>query len=280
MVRETPGRVGRVGRDLSLLRVVVRGSVTPLAVRFRLGEGLLLALNLSVLCVRRPGAGRALAEGFVSLAALALCYAVNDLHDAASDGHNPKKRPAIVRFFLAHRRTLLRALAAEQSLLALGAARVLGPGTGAAVLLLFVLNAAYSAVLKRVPVADVVTIGVGGAVYARLVEAPWQGAVLVGLMTGTSHVFQMLVDRRADARVPSTTTAVWSYPATLGVLLGLCALLTVALAPALGAAVAATALVPFVLACALEEDARAWLLAKTYFGVVWLALLVSTPTVV
>jgi 4-hydroxybenzoate polyprenyltransferase len=254
-------------------QVLLRAVFAPLVHRLRLGEGMLLLVNLSVIWVRAPGVQRALLQVAASLGVLALLYAHNDLEDAPGDRLNPKKSQDLVALFAGHEGALRRSLGVAELLAIVATTRLLGPQTGAVVLAAFGLNVVYSARLKRVPVLDVLGVGLIGALYTRLAEPPWTASLLIGSMTAACHVFQTLVDRRADERTESTTTAVWSYPATLALLLVTCGLLALQLWRYFGVPGSATAVVPFVLACSLRRETLAWLLTKAYFGVLWLAIL-------
>lgn len=253
--------------------LLLRGTFAPLLERLRIGEGLLLLVNLSVICVRAPGLARALVQVVASAWVLALLYARNDLGDAAIDRHNPKKSQPLVALFVGHGSLLRWWLGLAELLTVVSTGPLLGATAGAAVLAAFGLNVVYSGWLKRVPVLDVLAVGLIGALYTRLAEPPWSASLVVGSMTAACHIFQMLVDRRADARSRFTTTAVWSYPATLGLLLGTCALLGLQMQVYVGAAGAATAILPFVLARVVRDETLAWLVTKAYFGVLWLAVL-------
>src|SRR5689334_941395 len=57
--------------------------------RLRRGEGALLAINLSLVVYQGLSLPRSLAQAVVSVLALLLMYAFNDLYDAPTDSINP-----------------------------------------------------------------------------------------------------------------------------------------------------------------------------------------------
>jgi 4-hydroxybenzoate polyprenyltransferase len=136
-----------------------------------------------------------------------------------------------------------------------------------------VVNVVYSTLLKGVPVVDVVWCGLWGALYAGIVAPAPSLLLLVGLMTAVCHLYQALDDRAADAANAITTTAVRSAALSRNVLVGLSALLFVALRPALGGPWALTAFTPLAIFFACDRPHVGWLLTKLYFGVMWLAVL-------
>src|SRR5262245_49228731 len=71
--------------------------------RVRRGEGALPAVNFSLIAY---GAGQVdgLASALVSVLAIGVMYAFNDLWDAPTDVTNPKKDVAVVSTYLEHRR--------------------------------------------------------------------------------------------------------------------------------------------------------------------------------
>ena len=64
--------------------------------RVRRGEGALLAVNLSLIVHQGLSHPRGLAQVLVSVLAIGLMYAFNDLYDAPGDAHNPRKDRALI----------------------------------------------------------------------------------------------------------------------------------------------------------------------------------------
>jgi 4-hydroxybenzoate polyprenyltransferase len=240
--------------------------------RVRRGEGALPAVNFSLVA---SGAGQpdGLASVLLSVLAIGVMYAFNDLWDAPGDVSNPKKDAAVVSTYLAHRRPAAVALLVLHLLTLVLAAVMLGPRATAAVAGVMVVNLVYSTRLKGVPVVDVAWCGLWGALYAGIVESsPWLLG-LVGLMTAVCHLYQALDDRVTDAANAITTTAVRSAALSRNVLAVLCLLLVVGLRPMLGAAWASSAFLPLAIYFACDRPHVGWLLTKVYFGVVWLFVL-------
>jgi 4-hydroxybenzoate polyprenyltransferase len=261
---------------LGALRALSWAVLTSTGHRLRRGECALLAINLSLIAYQGPAPARAALLVLVSALAMLVMYAFNDLVDAPTDWNNPKKDRALVAAWLRHRRAgVLLTCALKLGTLAL-AAWALGVASAAAVAAGMLVNVAYSTRAKGVPVADVATVWVWGALYAAIVGAPAAWIFLVGLMTGICHLFQALGDRAPDAASGIATTAVRSAQLSRDVLIALSGVLAATLLGLLGWVGAASAVVPLVIFFAVADAGGAgWLLTKAYFAVVWVAVLGS-----
>ncbi len=241
--------------------------------RVRRGEGALLAINLSLVAYFGFGRPDGLASALVSVLAIGLMYAFNDLYDAPTDANNPKKDRTLIATYLEHRRPCAIAIIALTVGSIAFAGTMLGPRAAIAVAGAMVANVVYSMALKGVPVIDVVWCGLWGALYAAIVTASPFLLVLVALMTAVCHLYQALDDRVADAANAIVTTAVRSRSLSRNVLVVLCGCLFVSLSAPLGAAWALTAFAPLGLFWACRDPRAGWLLTKLYFGIVWLYVL-------
>jgi len=168
--------------------------------RIWLGEGVLIAINVSILLYRAVGLGELIAGTIVSVLTLGVMYAFNDAYDAAADRHNPKKDQRQVSVYFDHRRACYRILLAAKILTVVLAWVLLGPASATATATVIAVNFIYSTALKGVPIVDVAWCGVWGAAFAAVVLPPTDLIVLVGLMTAVCHLYQALGDRSADAQ--------------------------------------------------------------------------------
>jgi 4-hydroxybenzoate polyprenyltransferase len=244
--------------------------------RIWLGEGVLIAINLSILLYRGVGPGELIAGTIVTVLTLGVMYAFNDAYDAVADRHNPKKDQRQVSVYIDHRGTSYRILFAAKILTVVLAWLLLGPASAAATATVLAVNFIYSTALKGVPIVDVAWCGVWGAAFAAIVLAPTDLMILAGLMTAVCHLYQALGDRSADAENRITTTAVFSSSASAAVLFVLSAMIGLMLRGPLGNLAALTALIPFALFFLLRNPHVAWILTKVYYGGVWLAVLGQT----
>ena len=267
------GTAADLPKTSSVARALAWAGAASTLHRVRLGEGALLAVNASL--ILHGGATRTvqLAQLVVSVLALALMYAFNDLYDAPVDTNNPKKDPTLIGIYLAHGWIAGRAILIASLLTSALALATLGIHAAAATAGVLLVNVVYSTRLKGVPVLDVAWCGLWGVLYAAIVSASPSLLLVVGLMTAVCHLYQTLDDRAADAASAITTTAVRSPTLSRDVLVALSVLLVVTLRPALGLAWAATAFAPLLLFFVAASPRVGWLLTKAYFGVMWLALL-------
>jgi 4-hydroxybenzoate polyprenyltransferase len=248
--------------------------------RIWLGEGVMIAINLSILLYRGVGPGELIAGTIVSVLTLGVMYAFNDAYDAVADRHNPKKDQRQVSVYIDYRHTSYRILFAAKILTVVLAWMLLGPAAATATVTVLAANFIYSTALKGVPIVDVAWCGVWGAAFAAVVLAPADLMILAGLMTAVCHLFQALGDRSADAMNRITTTAVFSSSASAAVLFVLSAMIGVLLQGPLGSFVALSALIPFALFFLVRNAHVAWILTKLYFGVIWISVLVQARALV
>jgi 4-hydroxybenzoate polyprenyltransferase len=241
--------------------------------RIRGGEGALLAINLSLVAYAAGTPAGALAHTLISVLAMALMYAFNDVWDAPSDVRNPKKDRTVVATYVEQRRGGMMTVLALKLLTVVLALVLLGPLAGGAVAAVMVVNLVYSIWLKGVPVVDVAWCGLWGALYAAIVTTSGTLLVLVGLMTAVCHLFQALDDRGPDAANGIVTTAVRSAALSRNVLVALSVLLFAVLQAHVGTAFATTACTPLALFFTARSPRMAWLLTKAYFAVMWLSVL-------
>jgi len=241
--------------------------------RFWLGEGVLIAINVSILFYRAVGVADLIAGTVVSVLALGVMYAFNDAYDAVADRHNPKKNQRQVSVYIDYRRTSYRLIFGAKIVTVALAWALIGPASALATVAVMVVNFIYSTALKGVPIIDVAWCCVWGAAFAAVVLAPLDLMIMVGLMTAVCHLYQALGDRTADAQNQIRTTAVFSSSASAIVLFVFSALIGVLLRGPLGDMMALSAMIPFALFFLLRNTHLAWILTKLYYGVVWLSVL-------
>ena len=254
---------------------LARAHVAPLVNRLGRGEGVLLAVNVSIALAARPDPRTLVAQVAISTAVLALLYMLNDVYDCHEDLHDPGKDQVFVRFCIRHRGLLFHLLALEQVATAGLALALLGPRSAAAVAVVFFVNLAYSAVLKRRAAVDVPWVALWGACYAMVpgVPLPLTVVALVGAMTSICHVFQITRDQPFDVvnRIRTSAVAVRWLP--LAQLAGGCLAMGFLLGDLLGPGASLSAAVPLLLRLGLRSNQSAWLLSKAYYGAIWLWVL-------
>jgi 4-hydroxybenzoate polyprenyltransferase len=243
--------------------------------RIFLGEGVMIAINLSILLHRGVGPAELVAGTIVSVLTLGVMYAFNDAYDADADRHNPKKDQRQVSVYIDYRRTTYRILFAAKVLTVVLAWMLLGWTSAVATATVIAVNFVYSTALKGVPFIDVAWCGVWGAAFAAVVMASPPLMILAGLMTAVCHLFQALGDRSADAQNRINTTAVFSSNGSAVVLFVLCAMIGVTLSGPLGGLLALSAFIPLALFFVLQNTHLGWMLTKAYYGVVWLLVLAA-----
>src|SRR4029453_8264645 len=92
----SPARAVGSGDAASLPRELLWALVAPSSHRVRMGEGALLAINLSLIVYQPAPMLARIMGAVVSVLVIGLMYVFNDLHDAEDDRHNPKKDQRLV----------------------------------------------------------------------------------------------------------------------------------------------------------------------------------------
>jgi len=204
-------------------------------------------------------------------------YLANDWYDIEVDLASPDKNHEKARFLREHRTAAWGA----QLVLVVGMAGIALVHSQDLVVPLVAgggLCWAYSAKLKRIPVADVLTITVCG-VAGALVAVPlgsitgWALAGLLGLYAACFQTIQMIRDHDADAAFGVRTTAVRfgvrSAVVLLRVLLAASAVYAVLV---LNVWIGLALLVAPAMPIRAGQADRAWNLARLWLGMVWLAM--------
>lgn len=205
-------------------------------------------------------------------------YVLNDCFDVRLDLEAPGRDHARTRFLAEHRAAGWGAVAALAVLLGVaGAVHSLG------LLVAFVSTAvvlvAYSAVLKRLPVVDVLAMGAWGVTMALVgfpvTSAPgWWLAGLLGWLCMVTEVVQVVRDEPSDRAAGLRTTAVVFGPAAAawvgrGLIVLSAAYAALFLHRWLGLVLLFGAAVPL----DPERAPRSWDLLRAVFGLTWLGLL-------
>jgi 4-hydroxybenzoate polyprenyltransferase len=268
---------------LRVLRLPIIGPlVFPLhSLLFKIlrGEGVLLFVNLSLLLSLKSDnffyIGKTMA---LSVLVLAQLYGFNDAHDAANDVKDPDK-PAGVADVILKKHFLFLAATIAWAVALTAVAYFLMPDSFYGVLAMFILNSLYSTVFKGLPVMDVLVVSAWGGCFPLLLGfgIPYDLLIVIGGMTGVSHVWQTLRDKDADMKLGITTVAVFSKSGSIVVVFVLCALIAYTVMPRFEGYIriffGGLCLIPLLLFFYLRKIRIVWLASKVIFGVVWLALL-------
>lgn len=255
---------------------------TPLRSRIRRGEGqiVLVALALAVVQGVRPFELAAL--GALLTVLLASLYAFNDVCDSDRDSRDPDKDRENAAFLSRHGRVAMAILVAVQLGLLGVAAVALPEGAALAVAVVVSVNAAYCLRLKGIPGLDVACAPLWGGAFAGIGAAAGGAApipvlALCGVMTTVCHLFQARRDVGIDTLNGVRTISVTTPRGVELLMAGCCVALAALLAALVHPVVGATAAVPFLLSRSPVSNERAWLGAKLWFGVVFLAVLGGHP---
>lgn len=244
--------------------------ILPLVQRVRRGEGGLALLCIWFALLRSGELANAVGLAVASCGLLAAMYLYNDVIDSVQDLENPKKNKDLARRFASNRGPWLGLSHALAAVLIGQSWYWGGPEAAGVALTVWIVNVAYSGGLKGVPVADVIVVGLWGALLVAIVESDPQRVALVGAMTMVSHVFQTLDDQKVDAKGGIHTTVV-ARPQWVPALFCVCCALVAALAclqvatPLLRAATIALAFAPLLLRARLRQPTQAWMATRVAY---------------
>ena len=237
------------------------------------GEGALLGLNALLLYQYDPVKEKFTAKLLISLIALALMYALNDIHDAPFDTRDTGRRNAWTAALLKRQKSayMIHGL----SLLAFIAICIYFFSFNPAFLLTaFAVSTAYNIWGKGKPGIDYLLVFLWGPTFCFIFcrEIPLPLALNVGLMLLMNHTFQMSRDQEIDFRNDirtainqwGKTSAYVYYAAALGVFA--CFLWSSRILPAL------VSTVPFFIPSTLGFSRKGWLFAKVFQAASWLLI--------
>jgi 4-hydroxybenzoate polyprenyltransferase len=245
-------------------------------VRKREGGNLVTSMTLAV-ALSLPWADIGFRFGFGLLLNL-FVYVLNDCYDVGLDLNAPGRDHARTKFLAEHLRAgWAGVLIIAAVLVAFGAA--FGRGLLLACVATFVVVVAYSVLLKKLPVLDVLTMGAWGVSMGMVGFPPesrpgWWLAGLLGFLCMVTEIVQVVRDEPSDRAAGIRTTAVAFGPAAAAWIGRLLVVASAAYAALflhrwLGLALLVGALVPLTPARA----ERSWDLIRALFGLTWLALL-------
>ncbi len=168
----------------------------PLLHRIRRGEGGLLVVNVLLAFAGHPIAV-ALGLSLVSVLCLLTLYLFNDLIDAEADRKNPKKDQALAATYARHQKPLLLVWLLLTGL-AVAAGVMIDAKAGTAVVIVSLINVAYSLLGKKVPYGDLATVCLWGGSFTAIATSNPAWFALTGIMTAVCHIYQASEDRDAD----------------------------------------------------------------------------------
>lgn len=257
-----------------MFRAVLDFFLGSLLQRWRYGDGLLFGAPLLLLLSESLFSEKI--TGFWSripflLIALGQAYLFNDLFDAERDLKNPKKDARYVQFLLRYRQPLFFAHAGAVLLL-VGIGFFFGVREGIFFILFYALGVLYSFLFKRIPVLDLLWVGLWGGSYLGMVTGAPRSLAIIALMTAISHLFQTEVDLPVDHGFQIRTSAVLHRFTKELLLGGLCFPLFLLLKPYLPFPFPLFAFVPL-LFYAWFPPLKGWILSKGVLGLLWIGMI-------
>ena len=249
----------------------------PIWQRLKRQEGALLGIVVSTLFFAGHSVSGIAGLSLLTLLTLSTLYFFNDLTDCVEDQSNPRKDKPYVDALNQHRPILWVTLAIQKAVILIATVFTYGFNLASVMAAIFVINIAYSLKIKGTPVVDVLWVGVWGAAIAGLagLEQPWETYTIVGIMTAISHIYQVRIDAPVDQAHNLQTSAVVSLKMTEIQIILLCLGLALLIGSTTTSWLGITALTPWFLGKYLNSS-RSWVLARYYFGIIWICHLEST----
>lgn len=265
------------------LRVPVFGAAIfpccSLFFKFLRAEGVLLAINFSLLMYQgKHELPHIFSSMLLSALVLAQLYGFNDVLDAANDIKDYDKRPEIAAVILENYSIFL-AFSLVWAIGLLLVAHFAFPKALPGVMAMLTINMVYSMVFKGMPVVDVVVVAFWGGCFPLLLGdfRDISLLIVVGCMTGISHVWQTMRDRDADASGGIKTIAVFSQFWAL-IMVSLCSVSIAAIALGRLSGVLSFSAVllcasPLLVYFTVKKIRRVWFFTKMAFAALWVMIL-------
>jgi hypothetical protein len=257
-------------------RSVISFILKPYINRVRLGEGGLVVFNLFHSIYAHHSPQLIVAEVIISFFVMCALYGFNDYYDRHNDIKNEKKDRRFIYSIIQNELLFIALNVLLTAATALCALVLLGYEKALIVLLVYAVNFLYSAKLKSIPLIDITTVAIWGALYVMISgEIQWMPALIVGTMTCMAHVFQIITDKVPDSESKISTTVVAMPGSEIFILSALCILLGACLFASLGSWAALTAVLPVSIYGITKRVTLSWYISRVYFFICWVALLTS-----
>ena len=265
--------------------VELRAILLPLfSLWFRLkrGEAVLIVVNTSwAWFLHSDNLSLVFAISLFSTLVLAQLYGLNDVIDAEKDLNDPDKVNNWAGLIHKQKGRYLFISILWAIALLLLAGILFNPEVISITVAMILINTLYSLVFKSIPVIDIIWVILWGMCFLALTgfATEWlEYYLVIGLMTGISHVWQILRDKHADNENSIKTTANLSIGIAL-VLVSICCLVLAFVVFRLSNVFLALAcMLPMVIYRVENRIRHVWVYSKIVFGLIWLYLLYGLYT--
>jgi len=256
------------------LKTVFQFVFKPYFNRVKLGEGGLVIFNLFYSVFSQRNTQVVLTEVLLSFFVLCALYGFNDYNDRVADAKNKKKEIAFIASIIQHERLFFIVNTLLTILTIICAGFFLDHTKMVVVACLYIVNYAYSLKLKSIPFIDLVAVILWGALYVTISgKLQIMLALVVGVMTGIAHLFQIITDKVADGENNIQTTIVAMPSKEILFLSALCAMLGGLLLAISNIWCAVSCIVPIVVYYVSNNVVFSWYVSRVYFFICWLVLL-------
>jgi len=255
------------------LRLYSKFIFYPYFNRVKLGEGGLVVFNIFYSLYAHKELKIVVFETLISFFVMCLLYGLNDYVDRNHDISNPKKDVAFSKLIIQHENGFFIANTLFTILTIFLVSLFLDPLKSIAIILVFAINYTYSKRLKSFPIADILAVSFWGSMFVMLSgKFSLYLICIAGIMTGISHLFQMLTDKSSDDANNIKTTVV-ALPGSETLLL---TILFVILGASLYTKIGCWSLsiaIPFAFYFISRNVVLSWYIVRVFFFICWLGLL-------
>jgi len=189
--------------------LALRFTAMPFIYRLQKKEGGLLLYGALYVYLTSSSLLLVLANILLFTATSLILYSFNDFSDRFGDIKNPKKNKEFTKQLIEHPEIFTISHISFLVLTSIFAFYTFGNDKLFIFGLVILTNAIYCKLLKGIPIFDLLIILICGGLYVFLATTPnYQLAITAGIMTGMPHLFQMLIDIKADRKARVKTTVV------------------------------------------------------------------------
>jgi len=256
-------------------KTTIRFIFQPYFDRLRLGEGGLVGFNILCLYFSNHSLFEGVYLTLLSLLVLCTLYGYNDYCDRYKDLNNPKKNKVFCQLIIQNSRLYLIQNIILSTVCILFVAYLDSLFTLYIILALYAVNIFYSKKAKQTPLLDVLIVGIWGGLYVSIVgQQEWRLFIIAGLTTAIAHFFQIMTDEKTDAQNNVNTSAVFLKENSFVLLFLFCLLLGATVYQYIGIWWAQGAILPLISFLYSKHIYLSWYLARIYFVLLWIKLLI------
>lgn len=259
---------------MKILVSTIKFSVYPLTSRIAKGEGGLVLFNILHAYSVYSLSTLFWIDSLISVLAMCALYNLNDFRDRHIDVINPKKNKNFINEILQQEKLYIytniivsiTAIALSLMFFSVEKATLMT--------LLIIVNWLYSYKFKSMPGIDILSVILWGGLFASIAGSfQLHLFIIVGIMTGIAHIYQIITDREADEKANIRTSIVVFPQLHKYVILFYCLILGTYIYMYIGLIWSISCLIPLAIYLLSKNISLSWYVSRFYFLICFIKLL-------